>query len=701
MALISKIRSNSGLLIVVMALGLGSFLLMDMFGQKSIFGGQQTTIGSINGEKIDYKEFSAIEQNRGQNSGDPFADRAAAWNYLLEDKLVRSKSQELGLGVSPAEKQKLLFSDNQRELSSVITGIFQNPNTRRFDLSQFQSFKQNFATGQEDPNFRTSWLSIEKSVEKATLEEKYKTLVSKGLFAPSWMVEKVQQQGSKNVSFEYVKIPFSEIDDAEVTVNDADISKYLSENPKEYYNTEETRTMELFSLMVVPTAQDSANLFKQVSELANGLRTSTNDSLYLTNNGGFITTYLTDAQQTFTNKDAVDALAKGEVLDPVIETNAYATIKLIDTKVIPDSVGARHILRSATDANTLAAARKTIDSLKQLIDNGSLDFAKAAADFGQDGTASKGGDLGTFGPGAMVKPFNDLVFFEAKKGDVQVVETQFGVHLVEVTKQNFDSKIVGKKFGIFSENIVPSDETQDALFSEVNNILIDAKSIEDLKSKVESDSRFEIFTSNPVAMNDFRIARLNGTANRDMVRWAFTKGEVSGLSPEVYTFENRALYFNERYVIAGLKGIQPEGALSVAQAKDILIDRVRNQKKAEMIQSKVSGTDMAAIANQFSTDVDSVNRASFSSSFIPGIGNEPTIISAALGSTTGQVSKAILGNNGIYVIKVTDQMESPIAGTIADFRRVAASPAIQQVNSRLMSSIKKDAKIEDNRFRFF
>ena len=58
MALIGKIRNNSWLLIVLIGLGLGGFILMDMMsGQQSVFGQSQNVIGSIEGQKVDANEF--------------------------------------------------------------------------------------------------------------------------------------------------------------------------------------------------------------------------------------------------------------------------------------------------------------------------------------------------------------------------------------------------------------------------------------------------------------------------------------------------------------------------------------------------------------------------------------------------------------------------------------------------------------------
>lgn len=87
------------------------------------------------------------------------------------------------------------------------------------------------------------------------------------------------------------------------------------------------------------------------------------------------------------------------------------------------SAAARHIL-VATEADCA--------DLKKQIDGGA-DFAALAKEHSSCPSGAEGGALGTFGPGQMVKEFDEVVF-SAPVGEVQgPVKTQFGYHLLEVT----------------------------------------------------------------------------------------------------------------------------------------------------------------------------------------------------------------------------------------------------------------------------
>jgi peptidyl-prolyl cis-trans isomerase D len=100
----------------------------------------------------------------------------------------------------------------------------------------------------------------------------------------------------------------------------------------------------------------------------------------------------------------------------------------------PEQVRARHILIAvapdATPAQKAAAKAKAEDLAKQI--KAGADFAKLAKQFSDDpGTKNSGGDLGYFGQSEMVKPFADAAF-RMKAGELTVVQTQFGYHVIQV-----------------------------------------------------------------------------------------------------------------------------------------------------------------------------------------------------------------------------------------------------------------------------
>eukprot|EP01004_Peranema_trichophorum_P000714 NODE_10792_length_491_cov_17.730978_g10140_i0.p1 GENE.NODE_10792_length_491_cov_17.730978_g10140_i0~~NODE_10792_length_491_cov_17.730978_g10140_i0.p1 ORF type:complete len:138 (-),score=33.63 NODE_10792_length_491_cov_17.730978_g10140_i0:78-437(-) len=94
---------------------------------------------------------------------------------------------------------------------------------------------------------------------------------------------------------------------------------------------------------------------------------------------------------------------------------------------IPFAVCTRQASASHILVRTEDEARSLLDKL-----NTGADFAKLARDHSACPSGQNGGSLGTFGPGQMVKPFDDAVFSSPVGKVVGPVKTQFGYHLILV-----------------------------------------------------------------------------------------------------------------------------------------------------------------------------------------------------------------------------------------------------------------------------
>ena len=127
---------------------------------------------------------------------------------------------------------------------------------------------------------------------------------------------------------------------------------------------------------------------------------------------------------------------KGSVIGPY-KTNpsTYRITKLVDIQQRPDSVEARHILISPTATKSLDSVKTVVNDLKKRIESGQ-DFAFIAQNFSDDKTSAiKGGELGWFAEGQMVDLFNE-VCFTSDLNELNIIETQFGIHLVQVINKS-------------------------------------------------------------------------------------------------------------------------------------------------------------------------------------------------------------------------------------------------------------------------
>jgi peptidyl-prolyl cis-trans isomerase D len=305
--------------------------------------------------------------------------------------------------------------------------------------------------------------------------EKYAAFFTNSANFPRWFVEKQRADNSVLGKISLVKVFYTDSSfvDSTIKISDKEIEDYISKH-KEDYKQEESRTINYVTFSASPTAGDSLAIRNQVALLKAEFDSTKDISTFLARNGNpeFPDTYTAITQLPAAAKDSILKLAKNGVYGPYQDGPNYALAKLVDTKVLPDSVKARHILIQTYDPRAQqqimedSAAKKRIDSIEALIKGGAR-FDSLAIKLSDDkGSGAKGGDMGFFGINAMVKEFNDFCF-DGRPGDRKVVKTIFGYHFIEITDQkNFAPHY---KVAYLNQEIVASQQTDgDALQTATN-----------------------------------------------------------------------------------------------------------------------------------------------------------------------------------------------------------------------------------------
>ena len=708
MALISSIRSRSWILIVFIGIGLASFIMMDMFNSNTgALGNRPTnTLGMINGEEIDYNSVRRTEEifYRGA-TGSTYGVKDQIWNYYLEKTLLEKEGGNLGLNVGKEELNDLFFGNN---ISPVVQAVFRNPQTGQVDMASLQDIKSKL-NGDRSTLNEPYMEELVGQVKKNRMQEKFTAMVSQGLYTPNWMAESFGKETSTIFDFDYVKIPFSDVDDSEVSVSDEDYTNYINANKAAYMTDEETRRINYVSFDVYPSSEDSLTYYNQLNTLKNGFGNSVNDSTYVLSNGGSMANaYLKKNTLSPEIADQMVSLPIGSVVGPYLEGTTYKLAKISDRKVVPDSVEAQHILIRAnpSDPNSFAAAITRIDSVKTALDNGES-FENLAAQVSQDASnADQGGDLGYFAEGAMVGPFNDLVFYNAEVGSVNTVLTQFGAHLVKINDKKFLNRDESVKVAYLTRSIIPSDKTQKAIREKVQEFVDTNTTGEQLAALAANDPSLTVSTTNNLKRNDYIIGTLGqDPSSREMIRWSFDEDtNVGDLAPEfyVYRYSNPRTYenYDSKYVLASLAGVQKAGMPSTESLKSEIGPMVMNQKKAALISSATTNKDLASVAAQYGTSVDNLTGINGGTLNIRDIGNEPKVIAALMNMNVDQVSAPIQGENGVYVLQLLNKNES--AGSdLASTKRIQSNKVKTLARTALMEALKKDADIQDNRFNLY
>ena len=711
MALIGRIRKNTWLLITVIGLALLAFILMDMMsGQTSLLGGQPTSFGTVGGDKIEINEFNKTESimrdflYRGSNI-DAYALKDQVWNYLVERNIVNKEADALGLGVPTEELMDLQFGNN---LSPLISQRFTNQQTRQVDREQLNGIKAQIQDGSIDDNFKYFWAHQEKEVVKQRLQDKLSNMASKAIYTPSWMVDAVNNDLNGSMNLAVVKVPYEDVDNSEVTLTDNDFKNYYSENSFRYKQDEETRKVEYISFNIAATAKDSATIKGQLAERVETFRNSTNDSLFVESNFGvFNPTYMTTDALPASISGRVISDPVGTVIGPYVEGNAYVLTKVIDRIQMADSADTRHILISATDEASFAAAQARIDSFKTVIQNGTASFADLATRFSQDpGSKDKGGKYENVTPNQFVPEYNKVLFITGKIGQLYPVRTSYGVHLVEVLSRDRNTSPRVKLANI-SQSIMPSEETQQTAYNDVYKIVQANRDITSLKAAVQGKPNVDIETTSAFKANDFSLGLLGGgQASRDIIRWAygvdpkFSEPSVGDASPEVYTYQDQALFYNNKYVIATLNKVIPEGTPSWQDLKSDIEPYVINRKKADILKGKMNTTDLNTLASTNRVKIDTVSNVRFAGATPGALSGENELIAQLGGLDANATSAPIAGNNGVYVVKVLGK-NAASAPNAASVKLNVENSYKGRMGFGLIQAMKKAVGVSDDRSSFF
>lgn len=701
MALIGTIRKNSWLLFVMIGVALAAFLIMDMVGQSSQMSMGNMSIGEVNGKEVDYREFMAHEEAVYSGGGsDMYSRRNFLWNYYLNKSLFDAEADANGVSVGKEELLALEFGNN---LSPVIQQRFANPQTGAVDYQQLNNIRQQIQNGVMPPETKQFWAWQEKEIITDRKQAKVQNLVSKAFYTPSWMVNRLMEDQNSTSNVAFVKIPFNNASTTDVQVSDEQITNYMKDHKAEFYKDEESKTLEYMVLNVTSTSRDSANVMKRVQELKADFAATQNDTTFIqSHEGTFQTAYQFKESIPASIVDSVFSKPIGSLIGPYPETGKLSVSKIINRKVIPDSVKSRHILFTAQNQQQMIDGYRKADSLKTIIESGEISFDSLARANSQGPSAAQGGELGYTAQGQMVKPFNDLIFYEAEEGQLYTIATQFGVHLVQVEDKKYINNKEGVQLATVSENYVPSQETQDSLYNVAQSFISSARTLEDLAQEIADRPEFRLQKAEPVAENDFMFATFGGgSVSRDIIRWAYDEKTNDGdLSSVVYIYQNPELFYNNRYVIVGLDKTQPEGFPNPESVRLNVEQVVMDQLKGEQIAESINQSSLAAIAQEYNVKVDTAFGVSFFNDVVEGIGEEPAFVAAVKNTQNEKLSKPIVGNTGVFVVRPFSRQQVSTAD-YTSVRQNSVSQMAQQVTGALISSLKKNAKITDNRSEFY
>lgn len=707
MATLQKIRTKAGLLVaIVIGISLAAFILGDMLQSgSSMFQRNQMEIGEINGESIQYPDFQQqveelgeiYKQNTQQNQLDENSwvqVREQTWQTTVRNIVMQDVYDDLGIEVSSEELFDMIQGTN---LHPIIQQLFRDPNTGQVDRGAVVNFLKNLEAGVA-PEQRNYWLYLENQIVEERAQSKYANMVSKGLYVTSNEAKSSLDAKNKSVNFDYIALDFSSVPDSSVSVSENDLKTYFSAH-KEQYKQEKSRKIEYITYPVTPSSADFRDAEEWINEIKTDFENANDNIQFVTSNSD------EPFDPTWHKKETLPANLAAWVFDegaevnavfgPYFENNQYILSKLNAVEMLPDSVEARHILLQVNTQEEFLSQQALADSLKTLIENGA-NFATLAQQYSTDqGSAMLGGELGWFGRGQMVKPFEDAAFNNAKN-EVSVVASQFGLHIIQTTNRGPLSKQV--QIASLVRNVVPSTQTYQDTYAQASKFAGENTNAAQFNKAVTEDKLNKRVAT--VGENDRDIAGLENA--RTLIRAAYEskKGNIIMTTQGSPIFE-----LGDNFVIAVLTEVTEEGEPSLEAVKPRVELAVLKEKKADFLAEKAKDalqgkTDLQAVASDLNATVQSASNIDFTSFSVPGLGMEPAVIGTATSLDVDKISEPVKGNNGVYVLKVTSVNQLNNDNVEAEKTRLA-----QNINFRATSQAfeaqRKASEIVDKRSKFY
>ena len=703
MAILNKIRQKTVVLILVIALALFAFILSSLFDNKdALFGKSQDVVATINGKDISRVEFMSLVEQQQQQMG-ANATSTQVMNRVFDAKVreavMEGQFEKLGLSIETDQMRDILknaLSTSPEFLNEA--GIF--------DESKLKVYIDNLKS--TSAQAYQNWVNYEQQLAVGALQTDYFNMVKAGATATLAEGELDHKLANDKVDIKYVQVPYSSIADSTVKVSKSEIKDYISKHKKSY-ETEASRSFQYVFFKEEASAEDEKNIQNSLKELLNDREVyDENAEDKKRTEIGFINTkdvedfvnansddikyndrFLKKSALPETIADTIFNQEIGFIYGPYKEGNYYKLSKLVDRTTLPDSAKTRHILipfigasRAPADAKPKAEAEALADSLLTVLKSDKSKFSEFVTEYSTDqGSVNNEGRYDWFAYDRMVPEFRDFAF-EGKTGDLGVVETAFGLHIIEVEGQKGSSDMV--KVATIARKIEPSEDTNDKIFRDASTFEVNLENAD--FATLAKESSYDV---RPMTAKELDES-IPGIGNqRQIVRWAFEEGTDVG--------DYKRFTVSGGIVIAQLTSKSEAGLMSVEDASVTALPEIRKEKKAKLIMDRVSATTLEEFAKAENQNVRSSVAINMKNPTISGAGNEPMVVGTAFGLNEGETSGLVKGNTGVFMVQTTKKTPATDLENYQPFANQVSTQKLNSVQNRLYNALKEAAEIEDNR----
>ncbi|WP_372903300.1 SurA N-terminal domain-containing protein [Rhodohalobacter sp.] len=289
-------------------------------------------LGTVNGDEISIDEYnqrvSFYTDQFSEQSDRPMSPEMRAmyenqaWEDLVAARLIEQKISELGITVTESELMDMVTGDNP---APFIREQFQQEDGTIDQIALRAAI--------EAPENSEIWIMIEQQLRENRRQEKLNNFISSGMQVSSLDVRNEFIRSNSFADIEYVRFPYSEISNDEITVSEDELRSYYNNNSSRFQQSE-TYSFQFVSWDKTPTSQDTTNTVQEVEDLRPAFEDAMNDSLFVLRyqsavpyRGNFVA--VEDIREDYS---PVIDLEVGEVSDVVIINGDPFVFKKIDQR---------------------------------------------------------------------------------------------------------------------------------------------------------------------------------------------------------------------------------------------------------------------------------------------------------------------------------------------------------------------------------
>ena len=708
MAILGQIRSKSIFLIIVIGLALFAFVISGVFDGKGYQA--QQPVGIINGQDILIEDFRGqvdfLERNYNQKG---MVAVNNVWNQKLRSEILNQQFEITGIQSGKDHLQNILknnptFNSDQQFLNEA--GIF--------DIDKFKALIIELKT--TNPEAYENWKNQEKIFESQSNEQIYFNLLRAGINYTQTDGKFEYNLQNDNVDIEYIQIPYSSVEDTLISYNKSDLKKYIDNN-KDEFKVNASRNIEYVIFEEKPSFDDENaiknrlnsflkeskvyNSVSKLEEVTPSLITAKNIKEFINeySETSFDSIYLPKGSLPADHANLLFNLNNNQTYGPYLDGDYFKISRMLDKK-IGGSVRSSHILlayKGSQNANpnvtrSKKEARKEANNILRKIRKSPETFTELAFEFSDGPSKSRGGDIGFVQDGNMVKPFNDFIFSK-RVGSTGLVETDFGFHVIKIVAKD-DLVLLAS----ITEKNVPSDETSDKVFNSATKLEMNLSKEGNLNALADKDD-YILKTVNGVQILDNDFPGLKD--QRRIVQWLFS--ETTNISDY-----KRFDLPKGGYLIAQVTGMVDEGVSNVQDVSYKVLPMVLKSKKADFIISKNDNSlSIEKIAEMNGVDVRKALALNQKNATITGSGLEPLVIGSSFGTSLNQTSDFIIGENGVYKLKVLNRKvtgfkdDSIDANFVVSYKNQLLNSNRTSAFARVYESLKENAEVSDNRSIYY